>query len=145
MSTLERAIEIAATAHLGQSDKAGAPYICHPFRVALEFIRAGDEQRAIVAILHDVIEDTPLTAEDLSRDGFEPEIIDAVVALTRRDDEEYAAFVRRAAANGIARPVKIADLRDNLAETRMAKLPSDERRKLLAKYAGALAFLGVTP
>lgn len=142
MGNLERAIEIAAAAHTGQTDKAGAPYISHPLRVALGFIRAGDEERAIVAVLHDVIEDSATTAADLRREGFSDAIVKAVEALTRPEDEPYPDFILRAAANDLARPVKVADLKDNLNRTRLAKLPADKREKLLAKYEGALEMLG---
>lgn len=142
MGNLERAIEIAAAAHAGQTDKAGAPYISHPLRVALGFIRAGDEERAIVAVLHDVIEDSATTAADLRREGFSDAIVKAVEALTRPEDEPYPDFILRAAANDLARPVKVADLKDNLNRTRLAKLPVDKREKLLAKYEGALEMLG---
>lgn len=142
MGNLERAIEFAAAAHAGQTDKAGAPYITHPLRVALGFIRAGDEERAIIAVLHDVIEDSDLTAGDLRREGFSQAIVDAVEALTRPDREPYRDFILRAAANELARPVKIADLKDNLNRTRLAMLPADKREELLAKYEGALELLG---
>lgn len=144
MASLARAIEIAAEAHAGQQDKAGAPYISHPLRVALDFIRSGDEQRAIVAVLHDVIEDSEITADDLRREGFSEAIVDAVVALTRPDDEDYRDFVRRAGANEIARPVKIADLKDNIDRTRQAKLPETKRDEMLRKYESALNFLGAS-
>lgn len=142
MSTLARAIEIAAAAHAGQTDKAGAPYISHPLRVALGFIRGGDEERAIIAVLHDVLEDSDVTAADLRREGFSRAVIDAVEALTRPEGEPYHDFILRAAANDLARPVKVADLKDNLNRTRLALLPADKRDKLLAKYEGALELLG---
>lgn len=141
MSTLERAIEIAAEAHSGQRDKAGAPYISHPLRVALAFIRANDEKRAIIAVLHDVVEDSAWTLTDLTNEGFSEEIVDAVKALSRPDDEPYEAFVRRAGANALAKPVKLADLRDNIARTRLAKLQPEECKARLDKYEGALALL----
>jgi (p)ppGpp synthase/HD superfamily hydrolase len=141
MSTLERAIEIAAEAHVDQRDKGGSPYIAHPLRVALPFIRAGDELRAIVAVLHDVIEDSPMTTANLDREGFSAEVVGAIIALTRRKDEPYLEFVKRAASNPVARPVKLADLRDNLSETRMAKLEPAKRERLLDKYQGALELL----
>jgi (p)ppGpp synthase/HD superfamily hydrolase len=144
MPTLERAIEIAAIAHDGQTDKAGEPYITHPLRVMLPFIRAGDERRAIVAILHDVIEDGAWSAADLAQEGFSPEVVEAIDALSGRPEEDYVAFVQRAAANELARPVKLADLRDNLAETRMARLSEEKRQKLLLKYEGALEALGAS-
>lgn len=142
MSTLERAIEIAASAHAGQLDKSGEPYIAHPLRVALPFVRSGDETRAIIAVLHDVVEDSDWTFARLSDEGFGEDIIEAVNALTRPEGESYDVFVKRAAANELARPVKLADLRDNLAATRMAKLSAEDRERLLAKYAGALQTLG---
>jgi len=142
MSTLEHAIEIAAKAHAGQTDKAGAPYILHPLRVALGFIRAGDEDRAVVAVLHDVIEDSAVTAGALSDQGFSAPIVAAIEALSRNEGEPYRDFVLRAAANDLARPVKIADLNDKLDRTRMAKLPAAKRAKLLTKYEGALKLLG---
>ena len=138
MPTLERAIEIAASAHLGQLDKAGEPYIAHPLRVMLPFIRGGDETRAIIAVLHDVIEDSSWTAADLHREGFRTEIVEAVTALTRPPEEAYSAFVRRAVSNELARPVKAADLRDNLQVAHSAKLPEEERERLLEKYTAAL-------
>lgn len=142
MSTLERAIDIAALAHRDQTDKAGNPYIAHPFRVALEFIRRGDEERAIIAVLHDLIEDTNVTGLDLLREGFSPAIVEAVEALSRLEGETYEAFIERAAANPLARPVKAADLIDNMDTARLGKLPRDQAAKLTEKYEGALARLG---
>lgn len=138
MSTLERAIEIAAKAHRDQADKAGNAYIAHPLRVALGFIRSGEEARAVIAVLHDVIEDTDVTADTLLAEGFSNEIVDAVVALSRQDGESYEAFLERAASNELARPVKVADLKDNMDAVRMALLPPKKAAKLRAKYAGAL-------
>ena len=142
MGNLERAIEIAAAAHAGQTDKAGAPYISHPLRVALGFIRARDEERAIIAVLHDVIEDSAITATDLRGEGFSKAIVEAVEALTRPEGEPYREFILRAAANELAKPVKVADLKDNLSHARLAMMPTDERSELLAKYEGALEVLG---
>ncbi|MDP3600953.1 MAG: HD domain-containing protein [Bosea sp. (in: a-proteobacteria)] len=143
MATLERAIEIAAHAHRNQTDKAGNPYIAHPFRVALGFIRRGDEERAIIAVLHDVIEDTNITGLDLLRKGFSPAIVEAVKALSRDEGETYEAFIERAAANPLARPVKAADLIDNMDAARLGRLPRDQAAKLTKKYEGALGRLGI--
>ena len=85
MPTFEDALALAALAHKGQYDLAGAPYICHPMRVALA---QTDERARIVAILHDVVEDTPITYEDLAEAGFGAEIIAAVEALTKRPGEK---------------------------------------------------------
>ena len=95
MSTLERAIRIAAEAHAGQTDKAGAPYILHPLRVMMSV--EGDDAR-IAAVLHDLVEDTPWTFEDLRTEGFSDAVIAALESLTRREGEVYLDFCRRAAA-----------------------------------------------
>ena len=110
MATIEKALQIAARAHEGQVDKHGQPYILHPLRVmsAVE----GDDAR-IVAILHDVIEDTSVTADDLRREGFGEEILEALDRLTHRQDEPYAEYVIRCKDHDVARRVKLADLEDN--------------------------------
>ena len=111
MNPLESAIAIAVRAHAGQADKSGEPYIFHPLRVM--FRCQTDEQR-IVAILHDVVEDTSVTFEDLRKQGFDDAILAALDCVTKRDGESYEQFVERAAANPIARQVKLADLEDNM-------------------------------
>jgi (p)ppGpp synthase/HD superfamily hydrolase len=138
VSTLERAISIAAEAHAGQRDKAGEPYILHPLRVMLA-VKTPEEQMA--AALHDVVEDTPLTVEQLRDFGFPDAVVDAVDALTRREGEDYFDFVRRAAANPVARPVKLADLRDNLKLSRIPA-PSQRDHDRIARYRAALQMLG---
>src|SRR5580704_19354232 len=99
MSTLERAIAIAAEAHAGQLDKAGTPYILHPLRVMLG-MSSIDER--IVAALHDVCEDCPgWTLDRLRSEGFSNRIIDALQSVTKCEAEDYYDFVRRSAANPI--------------------------------------------
>jgi (p)ppGpp synthase/HD superfamily hydrolase len=137
MSTLERAIVIAAEAHAGQLDKAGAPYVLHPLRMML---RLQDRAARIAAVLHDVVEDTDWTLADLEREGFAPEIVRAIDALTRRPDEDYETFVRRAGADPIGWHVKLADLQDNMDTTRIAS-PAAPDYERLARYARALAIL----
>jgi (p)ppGpp synthase/HD superfamily hydrolase len=110
MSTLETAIALAAQAHSGQRDKQGLSYILHPLRVMMRV--EGDSAR-IVAVLHDTLEDTSLTEDDLRRAGFDQTIIDAVLCVTHDKAEPYADYVVRCAANPIARQVKMADLEDN--------------------------------
>ncbi len=138
MSTLERAVEIAAKAHAGALDRGGAPYILHPLRVMMQV--SGDDEK-IVAALHDVVEDSDWTLEGLLAEGFSREIVEAVDALSRRIDskgkEPYEEFVRRAAANPLARPVKEADLMDNMNVFRLPEL-GDKELKRLAKYHRAL-------
>jgi len=111
MNPLETAITIAVQSHQGQLDKSGQPYILHPLRVM--FRCEGDLART-VAVLHDVVEDTPTTLEDLRNAGFSEEILAALDCVTKRKGESYEAFVERAAANPIARKVKLADLEDNM-------------------------------
>src|SRR5688572_11662876 len=106
MSTLERAIAIAAEAHAGQVDKAGQPYILHPLRVML---RVQTEHERIAAVLHDVVEDTSVTLEQLSGEGFADEVLHAVEALTKRPGESRSEAALRAAADPVARNVKLAD------------------------------------
>ena len=111
MATLERAIEIAVEAHKGQKDKAGNPYILHPLR--LMFQMKTDNER-MAAVLHDVVEDSDWTLDDLRKENFDNEVIDAVNLLTRDDNDSYEEFVQKAASNPISKAVKIADITDNL-------------------------------
>lgn len=124
---LERAIEIAVSAHCGQRDKAGAPYILHPLRL-MHTVREPVEK--MVAILHDVVEDSDWTLEQLRTEGFPAEVLEAVDRLTRRDDENYDAFVTRAIANPLARTIKLRDLEDNLNPLRHAELDEKAIAKL---------------
>jgi len=111
MSTLERAIEIAAIAHAGQVDKAGEPYVLHPIRVMLRMTTT-DER--IIAVLHDVVEDSGWTLEDIESEGFAPAIVEALEALTKRPGESRVAAARRAAQCPLARAVKLADNAENM-------------------------------
>jgi (p)ppGpp synthase/HD superfamily hydrolase len=142
MSTLERAIAIAAEAHAGTCDKAGEPYIFHPLRVM--FALATPEER-MVGALHDVVEkssDWPL--EVLETEGFSPEILTAVDAVTRRKNEDEEAFIRRAAENEIGRRVKLADISDNIRQlAHKAANPDTDAR--IAKYRKAEAILLAWP
>ncbi len=108
---LERAARLCLTAHRGQVDKAGKAYFMHPMRVAMSC--ATDEER-IVAMLHDVIEDTELTAESLLCQGFPKDIVDAVISVTRNEGEIYEEFIERCVVNPIGRNVKLRDLEDNM-------------------------------
>jgi len=132
---LRRAIAIAEQQHAGQVDKAGRPYIEHPKRVMRAM--ATDAER-IVAVLHDVVEDGDVTLAQLAAEGFPPDLLDALDAVTRRPDETYEAFVARAAANPIGRRVKVADLRDNADLTRIAA-PTAADLARTEKYRRALA------
>lgn len=127
MATLESAIQLAAKAHAGQQDKAGKPYILHPIRVMLS-VSTTDEQ--IAAILHDTVEDTSVTFEQLSEAGFSAEIINAVRALTKLDGESRVEAARRAAKHPIARQVKLADVKDNLDISRIPHLTAKDHARL---------------
>lgn len=116
MSTLERAIEIAARTHAGQVDKAGQPYILHPLRLMLAVTT---QHERMTAVLHDVVEDTPITLDDLKSEGFPTEVLEAVHALTKTDGESRIAAAKRAAGNTIARTVKLADVTDNMDISRI--------------------------
>ena len=139
MSDGERAAEIAKEAHAGQVDKAGEPYINHPWRVASKL--SGDE--GIVALLHDVVEDSEWTLDRLRAEGFSETVLDAIDAVTRRKGEDYFDFIRRARDNEIGRVVKIHDLFDNLAPERLAKLSPADRAKAEHKYYEALSVLKI--
>ena len=131
---LNRAISIAIEAHTGQLDtNNGRPYIEHPFRV----MNAGQTlQEKIVGILHDVVEDTPWTLDDLAKEGFSEEILLAIDALTRRDDETYDEYLERVKPIPLAVRVKLNDLSDNMDIRRWDTIPDFELVRL-RKYLNA--------
>jgi (p)ppGpp synthase/HD superfamily hydrolase len=137
MSSLERAIAIAAKAHEGQTDKAGAPYVLHPLRVML---RVTTTEERIVAVLHDVLEDSPITLDDLRRDGFSDVVLNALQSVTKKSEETYEEFVLRAAADPIGRRVKLADLEDNSDLSRIPD-PGPRDHARVAKYQRAISTL----
>jgi (p)ppGpp synthase/HD superfamily hydrolase len=137
MATLERAIELAAKAHAGQVDKAGQPYILHPLRLMLA-VRTPHERMA--AVLHDIVEDTPTTFDDLAAEGFPPEVVAAVSALTKTEGEKRIPAAHRAAADPIARAVKLADVADNMDLSRIAA-PTDKDYARLEEYRQVQAIL----
>ncbi len=137
MCTLERAVAIAAEAHSGQVDKAGAPYILHPLRLLLRM--ATNEER-IVAVLHDVVEDSEWSFDRLRAEGFSEIVIEGVDSVTRRQGETYQEFVLRGGRNPLGRRVKLADLRDNSDLSRITN-PTKKDRDRVAKYQRAMALL----
>ena len=137
MATLERAIEIAVEAHKGQKDKAGNPYILHPLR--LMFQMKTDNER-MAAVLHDVVEDSEWTLDDLRKENFDNEVIDAVNLLTRDDNDSYEEFVQKAASNPISKAVKIADITDNLDLSRISKMTEKDVDRV-KKYQRVLKIL----
>ncbi|HMN26400.1 MAG TPA: HD domain-containing protein [Ignavibacteriaceae bacterium] len=117
MSSLERAIEIAVSAHQGQKDKADKPYILHPLRL---MFKMQNENDMIAAVLHDVVEDTDWTIEKLETEGFNKEVITAIKLLTHSKKVPYKKYIEAIKTNKIALKVKLADLEDNMDIKRIA-------------------------
>jgi len=135
MISLERAISIAASAHAGSLADDKEPYIFHPLRVMLAL---DTEDERIVGVLHDVVEKTTLTLDNLRSEGLPGHILEAIDSVSRRKGEEYSDFVRRTRENSLGRRVKIADLKDNIEKVRL-HLEDLKAREKLAKYEEALA------
>jgi hypothetical protein len=134
---LEKAASICITNHAGQTDKIGQAYFQHPMRVALH---CDTTEQKIVALLHDTIEDTPVTPEYLLEQGFSQTIVDAVRSVTKRDGESYEDFIKRAAENPIGRVVKLHDIEDNLNVLRLNEVNAEDAQRL-TKYLAAHRFL----
>ncbi|MFT8352438.1 HD domain-containing protein [Clostridium saccharoperbutylacetonicum] len=130
---LEKAIALAANAHEGQVDKAGEPYILHPLRLMLS--RKNESER-ICAVLHDVIEDTDITLDNLRNQGFSEEVITALDALSRRENESYDDFISRILYNKLACYIKLADLKDNMDLSRI-EVPTERDYQRTKKYRKA--------
>lgn len=134
---LGKAIEIATTAHAGQTDKGGVPYILHPIAVA-DGVETAEQK--IVAYLHDVIEDTNITAGDLLAAGFPDNIIEAITVITKKDGVPYMDYLQSVKENELARVVKMSDIRHNMDLSRIAN-PTDKDFKRVEKYKEALKSL----
>lgn len=131
---LQKAIDIATKAHEGQVDKAGQPYIDHPLRVMN--MGTTDEEK-IVGVLHDVVEDSDWTFEELAAEGFSIEVIEALRCITKlSENEPYDKFIQRVKANSLAAKVKLYDLTDNMDIRRLAYI-SEKDVKRLRKYLKA--------
>jgi (p)ppGpp synthase/HD superfamily hydrolase len=130
MPTLEKALELAAVHQAGQFDKAGEPYILHVLRVmhAVKGLKA-----KTVAAMHDLLEDTGVTEQDLRSIGFDAEIVDAVLALTKGSKETRIEAAKRAKINSLAREVKLADNADNMDLTRLVD-PTDKDMLRMREY-----------
>ena len=139
-----KAMKIAYDRHSGAEDKAGLPYIFHPYHLAEQM---GDDEYAIcTALLHDVVEDTEMSFEDLEREGFPEEVITALKCLTHEDGVPYlGAYIEGIRANPLARKVKLADLEHNLDPTRLPPAKNEyeksNRERNVKKYLAAKAFL----
>lgn len=130
MDLIALAVEIAAKAHAGQVDKAGRPYILHPLRLMMQ-MRQPNEM--IAAVLHDTIEDSDMTWDELRGFGIPDEVVQALDLLSRRDGENYEHFIQRIKTNALARKVKLADLADNMNLLRLREVGEKELKRL-AKY-----------
>ena len=134
-----RAMNIAYAAHHGQVDKAGVPYVFHPLHLAETM---DDEISCCAALLHDTVEDTAVTLEDLAK-AFPAEVVEAVRLLTHDPSENYLEYVRRIKGNSVAMKVKLADLAHNSDQSRFAGVQVSEERLgyFRDKYAKARAIL----
>lgn len=124
---LQKALQIAVEAHKDQTDRYGVPYLRHVMRVAE---RGKNDDERIVGLLHDVVEDTDWTFDDLSREGFPEYIIEAVNCLTRPEEESYDHFIERIKTNRLAIAVKLNDLEDNMDLRRVPKLEEKDLARL---------------
>lgn len=131
MATLEKALLLATTAHRGQVDKAGQPYILHPLRIMM---RLQTVEQQIVALLHDSVEDTNLTLEQLRQEGFSVAVLTAIDHLTHRQHDDYATYIQRLQNNPLAVKIKCLDLEDNMDVRRLDTPLSDRDLQRLKKY-----------
>ena len=137
----KKAMKLCYEAHKDQVDKSGLPYVFHPAHVAEQMT---DEATTIVALLHDVVEDTDYTLEDLAAEGFGKDILEAVALMTHEDDVPYLDYVAKLKDNPIARAVKLADLAHNSDLSRIGEV-DEETKQRLEKYKKATTLLEGNP
>ena len=133
----KKALKLCFEAHKNQTDKAGMPYVFHPFHVAEQM---PDEKTTIVALLHDVVEDTSHSLRDIREMGFESDIVDALARLTHGKNVSYMDYVAKIKENSMARTVKLADLRHNSDLTRLDEI-NEEALSRVEKYKAAIQLL----
>ena len=133
----KKALKLCFAAHKDQTDKSGMPYVFHPFHLAEQM---PDEDTTIVALLHDVIEDTPYTLDDLRAMGFNEQVLDALALMTHDKRIPYMDYVAKIKGNKIARTVKLADLKHNSDLSRLNNL-DEKAMKRIEKYRQAIALL----
>ena len=138
MSLVDKALEFAVSAHYGQRDKGGKPYILHPIRVMLSLLTLSERT---VGILHDTVEDTYITFDILRQLKYPERIIKAIDSVTKRNDEKWIDFVERSSQDSLGIKVKLADIKDNMDPVRMHKLDHSTRNRLHKKYTKALNYL----
>jgi len=146
MKLIDNCIIFSTYKHAEQLDKLGSPYIYHPLRVMLDESLTTETQKC-VAICHDLLEDTTTTIEELHKIGMSDDMITIVVALTHLENEPNTTYWQRILdePSGDARLVKIADIKDNLSESRMSQLPEEVQTRLKEKYNRALQYLDQKP
>jgi (p)ppGpp synthase/HD superfamily hydrolase len=127
MPTLAHAIALAADAHRHQKDRAGKAYILHPLRL---MVKMTDDYAMMAAVLHDVVEDTEWTLDELRAEGFPDDVVFAVDCLTQRVGEPYSALIQRAKLSPISLRVKIADLEDNMDVKRLGRVNVHDTERL---------------
>ncbi len=133
----KKALKLCFEAHKNQMDKSGIPYVFHPFHLAEQMTT---EETTIVALLHDLVEDTDYTIEDLINMGFDKAITDAIALMTHDDDVDYMDYVRIIKENPIAKTVKMADLKHNSDITRL-DVVDEKALNRREKYLKAIALL----
>lgn len=134
---INEALNLCCQAHQGQTDKAGLPYYLHPIHVAYQM---NDENTITTALLHDIVEDTDYTIEDLLSMGFSQEVCEAVSILTHNKNDSYMDYIRKIKNNPIARIVKIADLKHNSDLSRLYTITEQDKQRV-KKYLKALKIL----
>ena len=136
---LELALSIATGAHKGQFDKAGVDYIEHPIYVASQ---VDTEEEKAVALLHDVIEDSPFTAEELLLAGLPETVVTAVQILSKKKGQDYQTYLENVKSNSLARVLKLADLKHNSDLSRLSSV-TDKDLERLEKYKKAIDYLSM--
>ena len=137
----KKALALCFEAHSGQLDKSGLPYVLHPLHLAEQM---GDEITTVVALLHDVVEDTPYTLEDLQNMGYPEAVVEALALLTHDPAVPYMEYVARIGQNPVARAVKLADLRHNSDITRLDCVTHRDLDRV-KKYRQAMQLLEKSP
>ena len=136
-SETKKALKLCFEAHKNQLDKSGMPYVFHPFHLAEQM---NSEESVVVALLHDVVEDTDLTIEDLKVMGFSESVTDAIALMTHEEGVEYMDYVKNIKSNEIARKVKLADLKHNSDLSRL-DIVDEKALKRREKYLKAIELL----
>lgn len=129
---IEKSLQIALRAHAGQKDKAGKTYLLHPLRV---MSKMESPEQMSVALLHDVIEDSSITASDLLAEGLPASVVDAVQLLSKNESDTYEVFIERLVSNKLAARVKLADIEDNINILRLTEVGQKDFERLVKYHA----------